>query len=252
MVSPLNLAEARAEALKRRATAKEAIAPTLFTLGTVDNEDASFRRITDAHLRRDLNRLMQERMQQVAYYLAVTTPFGKRIVEIITSYVVGEGFRATSGDDAAQEVIEKFWRDKVNDLDRNVRAWTREVNIFGELLLPVAVNPVDGHVRIGYIDPQEIDTVEYGMMATAGAAEIAIPVAVRLKQRLGDPEPRRLKIISRDEDPFSPTFGRLSGDCFYVAINKAKGASRGISELFALSDWIDVFDQMVFDFADKT
>jgi hypothetical protein len=28
-------------------------------------------------------------------------------------------------------------------------------------------------------------------------------------------------------------------------------ASRGISELFSLADWIDVFDQMIFDFADK-
>lgn len=251
----LNLAEARTEVLKHSKTdltAKEMVAPNLFTLGAVDSEDPAFRRISSPNVIRDLNPLMQERMQQVAYFLSVTTPFGKRIIEIITSYVVGEGFKVTSGDAHAQEVLNKFWNDGINDLDKNVRAWTRELNVFGELCLPVAVNPVDGLVRIGYIDPQEIDTVEYGMMKTAGAAEISIPVAVRLKQRLGEKGPRRLKIIRRDEDPFSPTFGRLTGDCFFAAINKVKGASRGISELFALSDWIDVFDQMVFDFADKT
>jgi hypothetical protein len=31
----------------------------------------------------------------------------------------------------------------------------------------------------------------------------------------------------------------------------ASAGSRGFSELFSLADWIDVFDQMIFDFADK-
>ena len=35
------------------------------------------------------------------------------------------------------------------------------------------------------------------------------------------------RIIRVDEDPASPTFGRLSGECFYFAVNKARNASRG-------------------------
>lgn len=255
MLAPLNLSEARAEMLKSRSQrmqVKEMVAPNLFTLGAVDPENPSFRRITSPNVIRDLNPLMQERMQQVAYYLSVTTPFGKRIIEIITSYAVGDGFGFTAQDRRTHEVIDRFWNDKINDLDDNLEQWARELNIFGELLLPVSVNPVDGFVRVGYIDPQSIDTVEYGMMKTAGAAEISVPVAVRLRQQIGEREGRRLKIIRLDEDVHSETYGHLSGDCFYLPINKVKGASRGISELFALSDWIDVFDQMVFDFADKT
>jgi hypothetical protein len=57
-----------------------------------DAEDATYRRISSANTRRDLNPIMQERMQQVAYYLRVTVPLAKRIIEVITSYVVGEGF----------------------------------------------------------------------------------------------------------------------------------------------------------------
>jgi hypothetical protein len=39
--------------------------------------------------------------------------------------------------------------------------------------------------------------------------------------------------------------------CFWMPINVARGGSRGISELFSLADWIDVFDNMIFDFADR-
>lgn len=203
----LDLTEARRaasrEALARNGAelkrTQEALAPQLFSLAGGDPEDAKFRRITSPSTLRDLNPLMHERMQQVCFFLAVTTPFGKRIVEVITSYVVGEGFKAVAEDASVQGILDRFWKDPVNDLDQNLRAWTSELTIFGE----------PGH---------------------AG---------------------RRLRIIRRDEDPDSPTFGQLAGDCFYFALNKAKSASRGISELFSLADWIDVFDQMVFDFADK-
>jgi hypothetical protein len=233
------------------AETKQAINPLLFSLGG-DAEDAKFRRITSPATRRDLNPLMQERMQQVCFFLATTTPFGKRIVEIITSYVVGEGFKIVAEDEQVQEVIDRYWNDPVNDMDANLRAFSDELVKFGELCIPVAVNPVDGFVRQGYIDPQDIDAVEYGLLTTGdGGQEVSIPVAVRLRQRIGEREGRRLTIVHRDEDINSATFGQLVGECFYQPINKAKGASRGISDLFALADWIDVLDQMIFDFADK-
>lgn len=254
----LNLGEAR-KAERARALARNdgevrltraAISPQLFDLGAAADE-RGFRRITSPATLRDLNPLMQERMQQVCFFLAVTTPFGKRIVEIITSYVIGEGFQLAAEDPAAQEVLDRFAKDPINNLRGNLREWCRELAIFGELCLPTAVNPVDGFVRLGYVDPQEIDAIAFGGLQTARAQELSIPVAVRLRQRIGESEGRRLAIVRAQEDSLSEDYGRLSGECFYLAINKAKSASRGISELFSLADWIDVFDQMVFDFADK-
>ena len=58
-----------------------------------------FRRITSLATLRDLNPMMHDRMQQVCYYLRVTTPFGKRIVEIITSYTLGKGVRSGQGSE---------------------------------------------------------------------------------------------------------------------------------------------------------
>jgi hypothetical protein len=230
----------------------EAVTPFLFGLTADDSEDAKFRRITSPNTIRDLNPLMHERMQAVCFYLKTTTPFGKRIVEVITSYVVGEGFKAAATDANVQEVVTKFWKDPVNNLDSSLKDWCDELTTFGELCLPVAVNPVDGSVRLCYIDPQLLDSVEYGVIETAaGQQQITIPVAVHLRRKQSETVGQRLEIVRMDEDVNSPTFGQLKGDCFYFAINKAKGASRGLSELFSLADWIDVFDQMMFDFADR-
>ncbi|MCU1308240.1 MAG: hypothetical protein JWN45_2935 [Acidobacteriaceae bacterium] len=252
----LDLADARRAEEQRQADAAAtkvaaAVNPALFALGG-DVEDAKFRRITSKSTMRDLNPLMQERMQQVCFFLAVTTPFGKRIVEIITSYTVGEGFKASCEDESATAVIDDFWGDEVNNMEERIGAWSNELCIFGELCIPVFVNSVDGSVRLGNIDPMDIDAIEYGTLtASDGRQELAIPVAVRLKQKVGESQQRKLQIIRRDEDPNSETFGQLIGDCFYFKINAAQASSRGISELFSLADWIDVFDQMVFDFADK-
>lgn len=259
----LNLADAR-EAAAERATAqkkaaelkelavKEAIGPAIFSLTAGDNEDYKFRRITSPQTLRDLNPLMHDRMQQVCFFLAVTTPFGKRIVEIITSYCVGEKPKVICEDPRAQKVVDRFWNDEVNNMTVNLPKYCDELTIFGELCIPVAVNPIDGFVRLGYIDPMQIDSIEYGKMEINGGDQIVgFPVNVLLRQEIGIPDQKRLKIIRIDEDAYSETFGTLQGDTFYYAINKAKSASRGISELFSLADWIDVFDQMVFDFADK-
>jgi hypothetical protein len=245
-------AAAKAEELRVLAV-KEAIQPSIFSLTSGDDDtDYQFRRITSPQTLRDLNPLMHDRMQQVCFFLAVTTPFGKRIVEIITSYVVGERFKVICEDPKAQEVIDKFWDDDINCMGTRCQSMCNELTTFGEFCTPVSVNPVDGFVRLGYIDPMQIESIQYGKMNIGGGDQIvAFPVNVVLRKEVGIPEQRVLSIIRREEDITSPSWGYLSGETFYFAINKAMSASRGISELFSLADWIDVFDQMIFDFADK-
>lgn len=232
--------------------AAEAVAPQLFTLTAGDGEDPGFRRITSVATLRDLNPLMHDRMLQLCYFLRVTTPFGKRIVEILTDYTVGKGIRVTAKDPRVQQVVDDFWHDDVNNMDENVEQWSDELTTFGELCVPVAVNPVNGKVRVGYIDPMNIDTIQFAEMATAdGTASINVPFAVRLRREVGDVVEKPMPIVRRSEDANSESYGKLEGECFYFNINKAKSASRGFSELFSLADWIDLFDQMIFDFGDK-
>jgi len=235
---------------------KETLGPNLFALlSSNDPNDWRYRRITSPSTLRDLNPFMQQRMQQVSYYIKVTNPWAKQVVELIRTYVGADGFQVVCDSEAVQEVVDKFWNDKVNRLNSaTAREWCEEKSTFGELCVPVAVNPTSGFVRVGYVDPMQIDFIEYGVLDTGnGKAQgvVSIPVAVHLKEIVGQRQAQRLEIIRPDEDPNSPTYGQLRGDCFFWTINKAKSASRGISDLFSLADWLDVFDQMTFDFADK-
>jgi hypothetical protein len=259
----LNLSEARAAQAERIAAESEAAAaeelrvaealsPQLYQLTSGDGSDAKFRRITSPQTMRDFNPLMHERMQQVCFFLAVTTPFGKRIVEILRNYIVGDGFKVVCEDADAQVIVDKFWNDEINNLGKLSLEMATELSIFGELCLPVTVNPVDGSVRLGYIDPQNIDAIEYAkIQGPLNDIQVSFPLNVRLRKQLNEQTQQRLSIIRTDEDVNSPSFGYMAGDAFYFAINKPKSGSRGISELFSLADWVDVFDQMIFDFADK-
>jgi hypothetical protein len=197
---------------KRESVAAEEIAPQLFALTTGDAEDPAFRRITSPATLRDLNPLMHDRMLQVCYFLAVTTPFGKRIVEIISDFVVGKrnSIRVTAKDPAVQDVINEFWDDPYNKMGRTVREWCNEQTTFGELCIPVVVNKVSGQVRIGYIDPMNIESVQYAEMTSqGGTVAMSFPYGVRVRREVGQPVAGPvLQIIRKIEDPNDENFGR--------------------------------------------
>src|SRR5882762_2869865 len=128
-----------------QAKAQENLNPQLLDLGNLLGLPAAAQRISARENLRDMNSMMHERMQQVCFFLAVTTPFGKRIVRIIVDHIVGEGFKAVAEDRAlaangetptastsVQDVLDGFWNDPVNNMDENVDALAQELLIFGE------------------------------------------------------------------------------------------------------------------------
>jgi hypothetical protein len=228
---------------------REAVSPALL----FGHDPEGFRPISGGRIsRRDLNPVAHNRMQQVAYYLYLVNPLARRIVEYTKNYVVGDGISLRAADPAVNAVVQQFWNDPVNRLDFMLPESVRELSIFGEQCWLAAVNPVNGRVRLGYLDPAEIEAVEWGEMAIGAEAEmvVSVPVAVLRKSANGEPA-RRFRIIRVDEDPSSPTYGRLTGECFYFAVNKARTASRGISDLFAISDYLDGYDKMLFGLIDR-
>jgi len=202
---------------------------------------------------RDLSTPLHARMQQVAYYLYLVNPLAHRIVEYTKNYTVGDGVTLTAEDPAVGRVLDAFWHDWVNDMDRALPDYVRELGIFGEQCWLASVNPVNGQVRLGYLDPAEIEAVEWGQLQNAAGAAgvVSVPVAVVRRQSPEEAAPRRFPIIRRDEDPESASFGRLTGECFYFAVNKARAATRGVSDLFCLGDYLDGYDRMLFGLIDR-
>src|SRR5579885_3077266 len=241
------MAEAAALALApKQEKVLEAAAPLIF-YGSPADFEGGFRRISQPSSPwRDLLPPMQWNMQRVSYYLYVTNPLARRIVELTKDFVVGEGVQIHANDPAVQQALEEFWHDPACNMNLNLEAFVREMSIFGEQLWYCATNPISGRVRLGYIDPYWIDAVEYATLDGLPGRAMAMPVSVQLKTAPQEAQPQRLQIVHLDEDPSSPTYGQLTGNCFYWAINKARAAYRGISDLFALADWLDGYDQMLY------
>ena len=188
---------------------------------------------------RDLNLLTQRRMQDIAFYLYDSNPMAGRIIEIIEDFVIGDGFTFTARNPDVLEVLNDFWNDPDNNLDEEMNINVVELFLFGELCLPTWVNPADGAVKLGYIDPKTILKIK------KDASNPKINKTLTWKKPSGSVE-RELNIINIDKNIKSKTYGKLIGDCFYFTINKVSSATRGRSALLRLADWLDGYDQFLF------
>ena len=200
---------------------------------------------------RDLMPMMQWSMQRLCYRLYVANPKAHRIVELVKQYVVGEGVTYSATHPAVKQVIDEFWKDPVNRIDENLDYLVSDPAIFGESCWFAAPNPISGLLRIFYIDPYWIDGVKYATAEGLPGKAIAFASAVTLKRDYTQKEADELQCIQRDEDPGSPTYGQLIGNCFYFAVNKARSGHRGISDLFPLADWLQGYDQMMYAFQNQ-
>ena len=225
-------------------------------------DEPGFRRLTaggQAWTRRDLTPLAQDYMQRLVYYLWESNPLAKWIIETTVDFTLGEGADVQSEDKDVRAAIDAFWTDPVNMLDKRLDTFAREFGLYGELCLPVAVNDVDGHVRLAYADPLLIDQV------ITHPDNALITTGVLLKAMAGDTK-KLLKVIRGDTRRESPTYGYLmpaepgerdpglgrayDGSCFLFQANRVSNARRGRSDLLSDIDWLDGYDRFLFDSMD--
>ncbi len=258
--------EARIRAIQAEADerVREAFSAGALRLGEQRDIEQGFRRLSDAQgknpYRRDLQPLAQDQMQRLVYWLWESNPVAKWIIETIVDFILGEGASIVTDVDQVRAVIDAFWGDPVNQLDRRLDNWARELSLYGELCLPAAVNEVDGHVRLGYLDPLAIDEV------VTDPDNALITTGVRTKRSMAGEPGRLYKVIREDTRRASSTFGLMmpalplerdnvtgepyAGSCFLFQINRVSSARRGRSDLLADIDWLDGFDAFLFDSMD--
>lgn len=245
-----------------------------------------YRQLTKAA--RDLDPITDQRARDLAFGLYEMNPLAKRIIELTRDWVLGEGVAVRvepermpvreAGDDLSptdavsgrakrrqaqrQEIVDRFWDDPHNNLSETIFTKVLELGLWGEQCYPVTVNPVNGAVRLGYIDPSQINAIIVDPMDATRV------VAVELKATPGG-DPQRFKAIGVNDDPASDSFGRMVGvlpgetytvngrqhqylgACFWFAINKITSARRGRSDLLCLIDWLDAIDQLHLNEVDR-
>jgi hypothetical protein len=209
---------------------------------------------------RDLPPMKQDRMLRIAHWLHESNPMAQWILQTTVDFTLGESVRIDS-EDAIRPVVESFWNDPVNQLERRMDTFALEFGMYGELCLPAFINAIDGHVRLGYLDPLLIDDVYLD------PNNVLIPVTVAVKETIGSGPKRYLKVIREETNRGLPLdYGLMVGNavgerdiftgriydgcCFLWQTGKVSNARRGRSDLLALIDWLDGYDAAMFDAMD--
>ncbi len=205
---------------------------------SIDQDDDLYRRITGN--RRDLNPVAQERAREISIYLWRRNPMARRLIEMIVDFVVGEGVTFEAADDTVQERLMAFWKDPAMNLELRHRDFVRDLSLTGELAFKCYVG---GRSRLGFIDADRIKDVR------KDPDNALVDEYLVLKpQTAGDPD-ETIKLVTLDET--DPTVYRRTGDALFYGINRLTAGSRGTPDLLAIADWIDGYDQTLWNLIDR-
>jgi len=220
-------------------------------MGMIDPDDNRFRRLNQQS--RDLSHLTAERQREIAYHMVDTNPFAKRVIEMKKDFIVGDVARwtITAEDEKVQDILDAHWNDPVNDWPSKLESRVRELGMSGEQCYTVETG-ADGIVRLGYVDP--------GVIVAVKTVEdnFEVPHEIFLQKKIVESEDLKLKVVRYDMAQ-KRLVGLMEGEedqyesaCFFFAVNKPIKATRGRSDLFSMSDGIDMLDKFHWNRMERT
>ena len=238
-------------ALKEVETIKASMAKTdLLSMASYDPNREGYKRYTGMgadQLRHDLYQVDHVLLQERAYFLHKQSGLVRRFISDTKNFILGEGvtYSVENDDDgAAKQIIDDFWYNSMNQMNIRLEKRIEALCLLGEQCWPVNVNKHTGRVFISYIDPVNISDV----LTIRDFPEVAAGVKlVGRSGRTGSTMP----VIREDLNFHSSEYGRLVGECFFFSVNNLPNEPRGISDLSHLFDFIDGFEEGLFDELDR-
>lgn len=248
-----------------------------------DLKSYGYRRATAGSVR-DFGGLDYDQVLNIAWRIFLMSPVAKRYLQIKRDYELGRGVVPKADDEALQSIVDDFWR--VNKLSSRLKKYVLQLHLLGEQLFPVFVRKTDGRVKLGYIDPTEIEKV---VQHPDNVLE-KWAVVLKIQKSVGDEPWRRMEHahrvyrIIREDDGIEYDDGRArpplypgklvmhdqalledweadmleayglseySGSCFYFSRNDLSNQARGYTDLLQVADWIDQDESVFFDLADR-
>ena len=201
---------------------------------------------------RDLAPMAQDRMQKLAEYLWQSNLLANRLVELPLAYLLAEGVTLQCKDPDHQLALNAFWSDPINNWPLKLEGRVRALGLLGEQCYIANVREGDGFVRLGYLDPRQIATV----VNDPDNPEQPIGVVTKRDNR-GRQYKYRVVVLGKDEELFSANTTRIraedfkDGECLLYQVNKFPNGSRGRSDLLGQMDWLDAYDEFLFNELDR-
>ncbi|MBS3021395.1 hypothetical protein DJFAAGMI_04167 [Comamonas sp. PE63] len=220
------------------------------------NSDEGWRKLSGGGLDslndRDLAPMAQDRMQKLAEYLWQSNLLANRLTELPLAYLLAEGVTLQCQDEEHQALLNTFWTDPINNWPLKLQGRVRALGLLGEQCYIANVRDGDGFVRLGYLDPRQIATV----VNDPGNPEQPIGVITKRDNR-GRQYKYRVIVLGEDAELFSENTCRIradeftDGECLLYQLNKFPNGSRGRSDLLGQMDWLDAYDEFLFNELDR-
>jgi hypothetical protein len=158
-----------------------------------------------------------------------TNPLARRIVELTTQYMVGNGLRVTAEDDLAQQVIDEFWQHPLNNLDLRLYEWADELTRSGELFLLLSTDQ-GGASYVRALPSERISEIS--------TAENDYTQELRFTIKPAEVGGRETCYPGAACDPGRADDGSYTPVMLHYAVNRPVGTVRGESDLAPLLRWL--------------
>ena len=217
-------------------------------------EDYLWGRLRDNWFLKDLDPSNYLEIHNRCYEAYNVNPLAFAIVELTTSFVLGEGITVSASHQRVQQIIDAFWHHPDNRMDERIYSLCTELSLYGEQFIQFFVNKYDGSVILRQIDPSLIDEIETdpediekalwyrrrpvdSIMSVNGSdVPMSIPWSNgQTSTRAG--QPVHHMNISRSQDT-QGTWFKAGEEVVHIAINKVSNAKRGKSDLATLLPWL--------------
>jgi len=239
-----------------------------------------YRRAVARYLR-DFSKISRSTALETAWTLWQSSPVAKRLLVIKRGYILGDGINPRADDEDLQDILFAFWRANKLDGTRD-KEFTLQLFLLGEQCYPVFVRRADGAVKLGYIDPGQIENVithpqnvmEPWAVVVSGsetldaweaAAGKRVLRIVRLDEGYVDGEQviaplHSDRLVTAEQALLEPWememlkehgLSAYSGSCFFFKVNSVSNQPRGYSDLLQLADWLDQLDETLFNLAER-
>ena len=182
------------------------------------------------------NDLEYARMQE-AYQDALEAwrkhPHARRIIDITTDHVIGDGFTPQAPGGMGR-FIDQFWQHRQNRMAMRLPAIVDELNRAGDVFIVLFRNPTDGMSYIRPIPKSQIIKIE--------TAENDWETEISYLERRGPGEEPRLWL-----SPAHPDAATADAVMCHYAINRPVGALWGDGDLTPVVKWLLRYDKMLED-----
>jgi hypothetical protein len=155
-------------------------------------------------------------------------PIARRIVRLMTSFVIGKGIQVTADDKATNAFLQEWWNHPLNKISRNIKRWKDEDTRTGNLFLLCTVGD-NGMLFVRAVPAEQIEEIE--------TAENDVEQEIRYTKDAS----------GQDAWPaYDPTIEQPSF-MLHFASNKPVGSPWGEADLSPLLVWIGRYSSWLED-----